>query len=165
MANSDQSGGGDKVGYGKRPKHTQFQRGKSGNPKGRPKGSRNFASEFRDELKRPVAVTEDGRRRRITKRKAMAKQLINKAVGGDAKFMPMALNEIHNLEKVAGASSTPPVAMAHEDEIVVESIIRRIRETTGTPPLASRSNIELRSELPLTDPQTEPSRHKEEGSQ
>lgn len=44
---STRSGPSDKrtneppVGYGKPPKHTQFQKGQSGNPGGRPKGSKN----------------------------------------------------------------------------------------------------------------------------
>jgi hypothetical protein len=34
------------VGYGKPPVQTRFRKGQSGNPKGRGKGSRNFATVF-----------------------------------------------------------------------------------------------------------------------
>jgi hypothetical protein len=34
------------VGYGKPPKHTQFKPGKSGNPQGRPKGTKNLKTDL-----------------------------------------------------------------------------------------------------------------------
>src|SRR5262249_36510068 len=49
------------VGYGRPPKATQFQPGRSGNPNGRPKGRRNIWSELADVYTELVSVTIDGR--------------------------------------------------------------------------------------------------------
>ena len=49
------------VGYGRPPKDKQFKKGQSGNPKGRPKGSRNFRTDLQEELQMQVQVTENGK--------------------------------------------------------------------------------------------------------
>ncbi len=41
------------VGYGKPPRRSQFEKGVSGNAKGRPRSTRNFLSDLRDELAAP----------------------------------------------------------------------------------------------------------------
>jgi hypothetical protein len=63
--------GDDNVGYGRPPLNTRFQPGRSGNPKGRPKGSKNFNTLFSEELALPVALTENGKRRRMPKSQAL----------------------------------------------------------------------------------------------
>lgn len=80
------------VGYGKPPQHSRFRPGQSGNPKGRPKGARGIAAELAAELKQPVEVTENGRRRKLPKQTVMLKTLVNKAVKGEAKALQTVLN-------------------------------------------------------------------------
>jgi hypothetical protein len=77
--------GNYKVGYGKPPKTKQFKRGRSGNPKGRPKGSRNLATDLAAELGEPITVREDGRSRRVSKQRALIKSLMAKALQGDVR--------------------------------------------------------------------------------
>ena len=82
------------VGKGKPPEHTRFQKGQSGNPTGRRKGSKNVATLLEQVLNERVIVTENGKRKRITKLEAMLKQLANKAASGDHRaiklLMPLA---------------------------------------------------------------------------
>lgn len=116
------------VGYGKPPEATRFRPGQSGNPKGRPKGSRNFATVIQEELAARITVTENGRRRKITKRQAIAKQLVNKAAAGDPKAIPVLLNETRAHESQPFAAPAADALPAPEDEMVMASIIDRIRE-------------------------------------
>jgi Family of unknown function (DUF5681) len=74
-----------KVGYGKPPKAKQFERGKSGNPKGRPKGSLNLATDLTAELGEHITVREDGRSRKVSKQRALIKSLMAKALQGDVR--------------------------------------------------------------------------------
>ncbi len=44
------SGSDYEVGYGKPPRHTRFQPGRSGNPRGRPKDTKNLKTDLIEEL-------------------------------------------------------------------------------------------------------------------
>jgi hypothetical protein len=90
-------GEGDyEVGYGKPPKKSQFRKGQSGNPKGRPKGSKNLAGLFRSICNERVRITgRYGTAKYMTKLEASITQLVNKAASGDLK----AIREIVYLSK------------------------------------------------------------------
>jgi len=77
------------VGYRKPPKHTQFKPGQPGNAKGRPRKSTTYADDLVTELRSMIEVLEDGKRRRITKRRAIAKQHVNRALRGDVRSIEL----------------------------------------------------------------------------
>ena len=56
----------EEVGYGKPPKRTQFQKGKSGNPSGRPKGSKNLSTILLQDCNQRVRVSGPKGSRLIT---------------------------------------------------------------------------------------------------
>jgi hypothetical protein len=80
------------VGYARPPEHSQFKKGQSGNPKGRPKGVLNLATLYNRALGEKVTITENGRRKTITKLEIALKQLINKAAQGDPRAMHLTLS-------------------------------------------------------------------------
>jgi hypothetical protein len=73
------------VGYRKPPKVTRFNKGRSGNPKGRPKQSRNLVGLIDEELDILVVIQESGKKAHLTKREVLAKQIVNGALNGNAK--------------------------------------------------------------------------------
>jgi len=110
------------VGYGKPPEHSRFQAGQSGNPKGRPKGSLNLATTVNRALQEKVVITENGRRKSLTKLEVAIKGLVNRAVKGDAKAMQQLLS-LGSLVGMESTAATP--ALDANDAAVMASLARR----------------------------------------
>ena len=100
--------GNHAIGYGRPPVHTRFKPGQSGNPVGRPKGATDLRAALVKALNEKVVVTEGGRRRKITKVEAAAKQLANKAASGDSRVLRL----LREMSKASGnvAASPDPLA-------------------------------------------------------
>lgn len=73
----------DTVGYGRPPKSTRFQKGRSGNPRGRPR-NRHREIPYDILLGQMVTVREDGKERRVTAAEAFILQLTKKGLEGDS---------------------------------------------------------------------------------
>ena len=86
------------VGFRRPPRHTRFQKGRSGNPSGRPRGSRDLRGAMLDELRRSITAKENGRSVRVTKAQLLMKSLIAKAVGGDMKAAALVLTYMQKLD-------------------------------------------------------------------
>lgn len=115
------------VGFGKPPAKSQFQPGRSGNPKGRPRGSKNLSTVIEKELNDRVPITENGRERRLSKGEVAIKQLVNKAAGGDMKALQAILNFTKAKEAAGPVKSSLDVFDPPEHALVMADICRRIR--------------------------------------
>ncbi|HTF66561.1 MAG TPA: DUF5681 domain-containing protein [Edaphobacter sp.] len=99
------------VGYGKPPKEAQFQKGISGNPKGRPKKIVDFDTELIKEVNSLITINDNGRRKSISKLQGIAKQLTNKALTGNISALRMLLTVCQPaLERAALSQHSNPKA-------------------------------------------------------
>lgn len=116
------------VGYGKPPLHTRFQPGQTGNPQGRPKGSKNLKTDLLEELAETMRVTEGGRERRISKQRALIKAQVARGIKGNdraaAKILDLTLR-ILGIEDLDDAAEKPPSQEEREVLEVLEARIRR----------------------------------------
>ena len=111
------------VGFGKPPKRSQFRRGVSGNPKGRPKGKRNFATVLERTLQEKVVINENGVRKTVTKLEAAAKQLVNQAASGDLVALRQLAWLASSVEEQLIAPSTKQ--LTDDDRKVMDGILKR----------------------------------------
>ena len=112
--------------YRKPPLHTRFQKGQSGNPRGRPK--KNLPALLIAALNEPAYVTTNGERRKITKREAVITQLVNESAGANLRATKMLIDMMKDIEKKTGAE--PPAERyrcAAADEEVVRCFVERVR--------------------------------------
>jgi hypothetical protein len=118
------------VGYGKPPLHTRFQKGRSGNPKGRPRGKKNMSTVLNTALNAWIVVIENGRRKKITKREAIVTQLVNKSAAADLKATRIVLAMLRDLEAQTD-NITDPALFTEADQQVIRRIQARLRDEIG----------------------------------
>lgn len=113
------------IGYAKPPRHTQFRKGQSGNPNGRPKGTLNFATVLTRTLREEVVINERGRRKTITKLEVAAKQLVNKGASGDLAALRLLFLLVQMAEERVLEAATPTEVLEEADRKVMLSIVKR----------------------------------------
>lgn len=110
------------IGYRRPPESGRFKTGKSGNPKGRPKGSTNFLTILERELSQTVVVNENGKKKTITRMQAMVKRIVAGALQGDLKAL-MTLFEI--LRRTGKFEESGEALLPEDYQSVLNSYVNR----------------------------------------
>jgi hypothetical protein len=104
------------VGYKKPPRHTQFKKGQIANPWGRPKGAKSLSTLVDEALSAQIDLTIGRRKIRTSKRDAMVKQYVDKALRGDMKAFAM-LVKLDPKARLEEQGAAGPDALAHPDDL------------------------------------------------
>ncbi|MGE3779180.1 MAG: DUF5681 domain-containing protein [Pirellulaceae bacterium] len=119
-------GSGYSVGYRKPPRHTQFKAGQSGNPRGRPPGSKNLATLLADELASKVRVRQDGKSRTVTKLQAIVMRVTEGALKGEPRAVREIVSLISRLLPHQEVSAAPPsTPLPADDAAILDEFIQR----------------------------------------
>jgi Family of unknown function (DUF5681) len=124
------------VGYCRPPEATRFAAGKSGNPKGRPKGSRSVGAILQDVMRQKIAVTENGKTRRMSALEVMFRRLLNDAMRSDARAIKLLLS-------LADRYGDSPQTTLHVNDMLDADraiLAQYLQETAGSntdPPMRS----------------------------
>ena len=122
------------IGYRKPPKATRFKPGKSGNPRGRPRGAKSLKNLIDHELSQKVVIRDEGGRHTVAKREVVAKQVVQKAVKGQDKAIGTVMRVDDERDAAAKAAAAvqagalSPEVMDEEDKKLLAEIKQHLRD-------------------------------------
>jgi hypothetical protein len=112
-----------KVGYRHPPKANQFSKGMSGNPKGRPKGSRPVGALLQEILRQTVAVNENGKTRRLPALEVMLRRLANDAMRNEKTALKFMLSLVDRYGQSSETELQTDELLA-EDHAILEKYLK-----------------------------------------
>lgn len=113
----------DRVGYGRPPKHTIWQPGRSGNPRGRPKGRRNIATIIREQAMQLITVTVGGRRRKMPRYAALLHQQWAEAFKSNAKAWAAIQQTVRDAGLLVGAPEPSDLIVTEDDAAIINHFL------------------------------------------
>jgi hypothetical protein len=111
----------DDVGYGKPPRSHQFKPGRSGNPRGRPKGVKNEETILRELLHHKVVLNERGKSRKIILLEAILRKVAEGCLRGNVKSVAFLLNRYY----AASAGSNIDSEIGEDDKAVLDAFLKK----------------------------------------
>lgn len=125
---------GKKTGRVNPPSHSQFRPGRSGNPNGRPPGSKNLSTLLMQAAQEPVVATIRGKPRKISAIHATTMQLATKAASGNPAAMSKFLDWFDEIETRAAANRPRQFQLDVPDvEVLRATYARLIACNSGVP--------------------------------
>lgn len=120
------------IGYGQPPKEHQFKKGRSGNPKGRPRGAKGLKTILSEQMHGKMTIKMDGQTQTVSKLTVIIINLSRKAMQGDLRAANTLLDLVQkHLPQEMGPDPDAPVT--DDDQHIVESFRQRIvRQISGT---------------------------------
>ena len=123
--------GDEASGYKQPPKAHRFKRGQSGNPKGRPKGARNLSTDLNEMMTKRISVRENGKKRRITRQKALLLSLFEKGIHGDVRAVASIMSMMR--QQPTWTEQSDMEFISESDRQIIEDFLRRNTEPPTHP--------------------------------
>jgi hypothetical protein len=117
----------DRVGFKSPPRHHRFKPGQSGNPRGRPKGTRNLRTDLHDMLSGTIQVSVNGEPQELSRQQLMLLGLYERAAGKDLAATRMLLDLVLKLftDNSSDSASEPGEPLSASDQEIVNDYLRR----------------------------------------
>ena len=106
------------------PKDGRFRPGSSGNPRGRPKGTRNLKTDLARLMEKRLLIHENGEGRYVSGQELLLLMLFEKAAKGDIKASTQLMGMVTKLNPPDPLQNDPPM-VTNDDRAILANFLQR----------------------------------------